>query len=542
MASRFQLANSIREASVGDSIMADIEASIKSSGSASTGKGAATAARYLADTDDKVSTMKRRALGARTDAGINPEEDTFVLDKLSGLARDWMTSQLGDDDSTKDDNKKKLSDLISEEAAKPLDENTSPKERFLRTGEVPRGTELNVPYVESGIRDDAPITYSGDQEAGASGRTAAIDAALREALGEDEKEGPLSPDDMPITRANTDFPSRIGMDLNDNTDGKPKGLMSKPYDADRMKDVNITADTGNTIIASSYLKDNSIAENGVFSQDALETAVSNTTDNNTFNAMLLGNIAKETGGGGPKTETGYGRLTGAQAATDKRTKGRGTGPEATARNAAYIALDSNPDFINGDFDQKSAMIFDIFYDDDNRAVGLKLGNTQPGDGSLFKGRGLVQITGRENYKLVQDQLAKSGIEVDFMANPDLINDPKYSLPAAVAFLELKGINKNNINELGPYKMSRLINAGEGSTEALSRWSEVTGILTGTDAQNATDANEKTAQTKAGITGDDVDGNIGPDSVTSFKAYLVAEGITIPKGASKYDLVRLVNQA
>jgi len=224
MASRFQLANSIREASVGDSIMADIEASIKSSGSASTGKGAATAARYLADTDDKVSTMKRRALGARTDAGINPEEDTFVLDKLSGLARDWMTSQLGDDDSTKDDNKKKLSDLISEEAAKPLDENTSPKERFLRTGEVPRGTELNVPYVESGIRDDAPITYSGDQEAGASGRTAAIDAALREALGEDEKEGPLSPDDMPITRANTDFPSRIGMD---NT----RGLMSKTEEA-----------------------------------------------------------------------------------------------------------------------------------------------------------------------------------------------------------------------------------------------------------------------------------------------------------------------
>jgi len=232
MASRFQLANSIREASVGDSIMADIEASIKSSGSASTGKGAATAARYLADTDDKVSTMKRRALGARTDAGINPEEDTFVLDKLSGLARDWMTSQLGDDDSTKDDNKKKLSDLISEEAAKPLDENTSPKERFLRTGEVPRGTELNVPYVESGIRDDAPITYSGDQAAGASGRTAAIDAALREALGEDEEEGTLSPDDMPITRANTDFPSRIGMD---NT----RGLMSKTEEATTEDDLLI---------------------------------------------------------------------------------------------------------------------------------------------------------------------------------------------------------------------------------------------------------------------------------------------------------------
>ena len=333
------------------------------------------------------------------------------------------------------------------------------------------------------------------------------------------------------------------------------GLMSKPYDADRMMDANITADTGNTIIASSYLKDNSIAENGVFSQAALETSVSNTTDNNTYNAMILGNIVKETGAltaDGPKTETGYGRLTGAELAKDRRTKGRGTGPEATARNAAYIALDSNPAFTNpntgsreGDRAVKDAMIFDIWYDDDHREAGLKLGNTQPGDGSLFKGRGLLQITGRDNYKKVQDQLAKSGIEVDLMANPEYVLDDKYALAVAIAFLEVtpeKGINKNNINELGPYKMSRLINAGEGNTAALDRWSRVTGILTGTDAQNATDANEKTAQTKAGITGDDVDGNIGPASVRAFEAYLVDQGITIPKGASKYDLVRLVNQA
>jgi len=223
MASRFQLANSIREASLGDSIMADIEASIKSSDSASRGKGAVTAARYLADTDDKISTMKRRALGARTDAGIAPKEDNFVVDKLSGLARDWMTSMMGDADDTEVDNQERLSSLISEEAAKPLDDNTSPKERFLRTGKAPIDV-LDVPYVPSDNPDDAPITYSGDQAAGASGRTAAIDAALKKAQGEEEEDGPLSPDDMPITRANTDFPSRIGMD---NT----RGLMSKTEEA-----------------------------------------------------------------------------------------------------------------------------------------------------------------------------------------------------------------------------------------------------------------------------------------------------------------------
>jgi len=509
---RKKILSSIVEGADGGSIMGALEASMKEEDNRSRGRGAVSAAKSLEDTYETVSSMKR-SLGEKqqaTNKAINKSRSSD-----SSIAKDWMTVLSVQAEVDKPANDIKRSELLSRRMADPQTDD----DIYLVTGKPP------------------PVKKVAEPDA--------ITDALREALGEDEKEGPLSPDDMAITKANTDFPSRIDMDLNDNTDGKPKGLMSKPYDADRMKDANITADTGNTIIASSYLKDNSIAENGVFSQAALETSVSNTTDNNTYNAMILGNIVKETGAltaDGPKTETGYGRLTGAELAKDRRTKGRGTGPEATARNAAYIALDSNPDFINGDFDQKSAMIFDIFYDDDNRAVGLKLGNTQPGDGSLFKGRGLVQITGRENYKLVQDQLAKSGIEVDFMANPDLINDPKYSLPAAVAFLELKGINKNNINELGPYKMSRLINAGEGSTAALSRWSEVTGILTGTDAQNATDANEKTAQTKAGITGDDVDGNIGPDSVTSFKAYLVAEGITIPKGASKYDLVRLVNQA
>tara|TARA_R110000868_G_scaffold194674_4_gene440310 strand:- start:315 stop:1517 length:1203 start_codon:yes stop_codon:yes gene_type:complete len=183
MASRSQLANSIREASIGDSIMADIEASIQSSSSASTGKGAVTAARYLSDTSDKVANMKSRALGARTDAGLTPKEDNFVVDKLSGVARDWMTSMLGDDDATKPEIAEKRSEMMSRTAVAPLNESTSPDEKYLRTGvPPPKIDSSSVPYVPSDNPDDAPITYSGDQEAGASGRTAAIDAALEEAI------------------------------------------------------------------------------------------------------------------------------------------------------------------------------------------------------------------------------------------------------------------------------------------------------------------------------------------------------------------------
>lgn len=50
-----------------------------------------------------------------------------------------------------------------------------------------------------------------------------------------------------------------------------------------------------------------------------------------------------------------------------------------------------------------------------------LGNTQPGDGARFKGRGFVQITGRRNYGRFSTLL-----QVDLVANPALALDPEIS--------------------------------------------------------------------------------------------------------------------
>jgi len=239
---RKKILSSIVEGADGGSIMGALEASMKEEDNRSRGRGAVSAAKSLEDTYEKVSSMKR-SLGeqtTKTNEAINKSRSSD-----SSIAKDWMTVLSGQAEADKPANDIKRSEMLARRMADPQ----TVDDIYLDTGKLgPRGTVLDVPYVPSDNPDDAPITYSGDQAAGASGRTAAIDAALKKAQGEEEEDGPLSPDDMPITRANTDFPSRIGMDLNDNTDGKPKGLMSKPYDADRMKDINDDMMVGPSVV------------------------------------------------------------------------------------------------------------------------------------------------------------------------------------------------------------------------------------------------------------------------------------------------------
>lgn len=59
-------------------------------------------------------------------------------------------------------------------------------------------------------------------------------------------------------------------------------------------------------------------------------------------------------------------------------------------------------------------------------IGKNLGNTQPGDGWLYRGRGYVQITGRTNYAKMTKALGLGPEE-------DLIKDPDQALRPMIAY-------------------------------------------------------------------------------------------------------------
>lgn len=71
-----------------------------------------------------------------------------------------------------------------------------------------------------------------------------------------------------------------------------------------------------------------------------------------------------------------------------------------------------------------------------------LGNTQPGDGWLFRGQGPKQITGRANTRAARDRLrARLGPRVpDFEAEPSLMCSPEWGMYVAADFWDSHGLN------------------------------------------------------------------------------------------------------
>ena len=100
----------------------------------------------------------------------------------------------------------------------------------------------------------------------------------------------------------------------------------------------------------------------------------------------------------------------------------------------------------------------------NKVYGGRMGNADEssGEGWKYRGRGIKQLTGKENYQRCSEALG-----VDLVENPDLLLEPKYAALSAGWFW-----NKHNLNDL----------ADKGDIETMTK--RINGGLLGLDARRA----------------------------------------------------------
>lgn len=97
-------------------------------------------------------------------------------------------------------------------------------------------------------------------------------------------------------------------------------------------------------------------------------------------------------------------------------------------------------------------------------LARRLGNTEPGDGRRFSGRGLIQVTGRFNY-------AKYGkmLGLDLVSHPELLDDPTNACRSAGAYWAVNGCN--TLADVDAFEtITRRINGGlNGLDDRKQRW-------------------------------------------------------------------------
>ncbi|WP_397448111.1 glycoside hydrolase family 19 protein [Pseudomonas sp. NA-150] len=100
-----------------------------------------------------------------------------------------------------------------------------------------------------------------------------------------------------------------------------------------------------------------------------------------------------------------------------------------------------------------------------------LGNTVAGDGSKYRGRGLIQITGRANYAACGEALG-----LDLINQPELLEQPQYACLSAAWFWSTRGLN--TLADSGSFdKITQRINGGQnGAADRLALYNTALKVL------------------------------------------------------------------
>jgi len=239
-----------------------------------------------------------------------------------------------------------------------------------------------------------------------------------------------------VDTANIDItPSTTGADGGAATDKKVvSGLMSRPSAIPLREYADIMFETsGNNVIPN-------ISEVKKFAKETFTNPV--------LAAAFVATVEAESGSG--LVEGGYTKSRALEVFVERNRKKDGT-LSATMQERKR-RIEALPDNASGDD------IFDIVYDRDD------LGNTEEGDGSRYKGRGLIQITGKNNYRDVGNSIG-----VDLVENPELLEtDKNVMLQATLAYLKDNGFLTSNLTQS---KLASIIGHSDDdkNTVAKKRW-------------------------------------------------------------------------
>jgi putative chitinase len=108
----------------------------------------------------------------------------------------------------------------------------------------------------------------------------------------------------------------------------------------------------------------------------------------------------------------------------------------------------------------------------NKVYSGRMGNLDEGDGWKYRGRGLIQLTGKDNYRLASDALG-----VDFIADPDLVLTKEYAALTAAWYWNKRGLNKE-ADAKDFTGMTKKINGGViGLADRVAHINTALGVLT-----------------------------------------------------------------
>jgi putative chitinase len=195
-----------------------------------------------------------------------------------------------------------------------------------------------------------------------------------------------------------------------------------------------------------------------------------------------------------------------------------------------------------DYARDPEKIANYVYQDEFRSKRGALGNTNAGDGWRFRGRGIKQLTGRNNYKAFGKSV---GITPEEAA--EYVATPKGAIESACWFWKTNKLEKyaDKDDNLG---LTKKINGGTiGLEDRNRRYEEAKAILGGKSLPKK-EATSGTRTLRKGMQGDDVkkmqkalgvaaDGDFGFGTQTAVKKWqtkngLVADGIVGPATQAK----------